>query len=530
MSSSPINSAAPTLHRSPVAEVWAVAWPTVLTMTSYTIMQFVDSLMVGQVGPLEVAAQGNGGIWALTPLAIVFGFLTVVNTYVSQNLGAGKPERGPQYAWAALWMSLGLWLVVLLPIAALLPYVFPLTHDRALIENFDRLVELETGYGQILLVGGIVTLVSRAMYHYFFGLHRPKVITVSAIIANTVNALANYVLIFGEAGLPALGLPGIPGTPALGLIGAAWGTVIGTAIECAIPLIIFLGPKMNRELRTRAQWRPRFKPMRELYDLGWPAAVQYGNELICWSIFMTVLVGKFGTHHMTAGWIALRYMHLSFMPAVGFSVAATSLVGKYIGAGHPDVAAQRARLTALLAMVYMTVCGILFFVFRYALVGAFVGGTDTTPEIEAAIVDIGAKLMICAAVFQTFDAFGIVYTGELRGAGDTVWPGVITMILSWVFIVGGGWAMIIYWPQIESIGPWIGASVYIIALGVSMAWRFEGGRWRTIELLHTAEQEAAEVAPIGPAPPATIPGASVRDLAEEVPEALRRTPAGDDGD
>lgn len=82
--------------RSPLGEVWAIAWPTVLTMTSYTVMQFIDKLMVAQVGALEVAAQGNGGIWTFTPMAFGLGVLTVINTYVSQNLGAGQPEKGPR--------------------------------------------------------------------------------------------------------------------------------------------------------------------------------------------------------------------------------------------------------------------------------------------------------------------------------------------------------------------------------------------------------------------------------------------------
>ena len=99
----------------PLREVWSIAWPTVLTMTSYTVMQFADKLMVAQVGPLELAAQGNGGIWAFTPIAFAFGILTVVNTYVSQNLGAGTPENGPKYAWAAIWLSVALWIGLMLP-------------------------------------------------------------------------------------------------------------------------------------------------------------------------------------------------------------------------------------------------------------------------------------------------------------------------------------------------------------------------------------------------------------------------------
>ena len=84
-----LNTTEGPLHA--LGEVWSIAWPTVLTMTSYTVMQFMDGLMVAQVDPLAVAAQGNGGIWSFTPIAFAFGFLTVFNSYVSQNLGAKTP-------------------------------------------------------------------------------------------------------------------------------------------------------------------------------------------------------------------------------------------------------------------------------------------------------------------------------------------------------------------------------------------------------------------------------------------------------
>ena len=136
-------------------EVWTIAWPTVLTMTSYTVMQFVDKLMVAQIGPLELAAQGNGGIWSFTPIAFAFGVLTVVNTYVAQNLGAGRPREGPKYAWASFWLALLLWLVLLLPWAVCLPWVFGLMHDPSVVAETDRLVRLESRYGQILLAGAV---------------------------------------------------------------------------------------------------------------------------------------------------------------------------------------------------------------------------------------------------------------------------------------------------------------------------------------------------------------------------------------
>ncbi len=521
----------------PLVDLWTIAWPTVLTMTSYTVMHFADKLMLGQVGPVEVAAQGNGGIWAFTPMAFALGLLTVVNTFVSQSRGANRIQDAPRYGWASLWLSGGMWVLLMLPYALLLQYVFPWVHAaqrdeirrglegaseagllsvQAELEQLDTLIRMETQYAQILLAGSILLLISRALHHYFFGLQRPKVATVSAICGNATNVLVNYALIFGHQGAPGWGLPGIPGMPALGLTGAALGTIAGTLVESVIPVVLFLGPSMNRELQSRRQWRPRKDAILDLLRIGVPAGVQVGNEMACWAIFMTRLVGVFGTYHQTAGWISITYIHLSFMPALGLSVAVTSLVGNYKGAGQPEVAAARARLGVLVGLIYMTLCGAFFYVFRYELVSVFVGGLHLDAAEARQIVEIGATLMICAAIFQAFDAFGIIYTGALRGAGDTLWPSAVTIAYNWTFILGGGWLMTRYYPQLESVGPWVAATVYIILLGVTMAYRFESGRWRSLRILEPTKQDAARMAPISPTPPVSEPGATVADIAEEV--------------
>jgi len=514
-----IQADVPRYGRRALAEVWFIAWPTIITMTSYTVMQFVDKLMVGQIGPVELNAQSNGGVWAFVPLAWVMGALTVINTFVSQNLGAKRPEVGPKYAWAGIWISVITWLVVMVPAALCIPLLF-----NAMGDHSEDLRRMETGYAQILLGGSITLLAARAINHYFFGMHRPKVVTVATICGNVTNVLVNYILIFGAAGFTLLAddgsvrfsLPGIPGTPALGVYGAAVGTVVGTLVEFAIPLAVFLGPKWNRRYHTRAAWRVRFSTFRQVVKLGWPCAIQWGNEIVCWSLFLSVIVATFGEQHMVAGWIALAYMHLAFMPTLGVSTAVASLVGKYIGGGQPDIAVARARLGLGIAVVYMTFCGAMFVLFRHQAVALFVGG-DVSPEEANEIIAIGGRIMICAAVFQFFDAFGIVYAGALRGAGDTLWPSAATITFSWSFIVGAGWLLAKYVPQWESVGPWMGAAAFIILFGVTMVWRFESGAWRKIRLLDPAVREAAEHAPAGPSPPASTPDASIRDLSDAAP-------------
>jgi MATE family multidrug resistance protein len=508
-----------------VGEVWAQAWPTVLTMTSYTVMQFVDSLFVAQVGPLEVAAQGNGGIWSFVPTAFIFGLLTVVNTFTAQNLGAGRPERSAAYGWAGIWIAVAAWLLVLLPWALLLPSIF------ALAGHGEALIRLETAYAQILLGGGVMLLVAKALSHFFFGLHRPKVVTVAAILGNLVNVVATYTLVFGSEGAAAWGLPGVPGTPALGLVGAAIGTLCGVFVEVTIPLAVFLGPRLRRELGTARAWRCGIGPIRDLLRIGTPAAGQFGNELACWAIFMSVLVGRFGEEHMAAGWVVMRYVHLSFMPAVGFSVATTALVGRFIGMGRPDLAASRARTALAMALVWMTACGAIFWIWRHELVAVFVESAGRGLAAEgsggveeaAAIIAIGGRLLICAALFQTIDAVGIVYMGALRGAGDTLVPGVLTILFSWGLIVFGGWLTVEFLPQLESVGPWLAATAYIVALGVAMAWRFERGGWRSRRLV--ADTPGGEVLPLAAGLPLADAAASTADFVEEL--ARERDPIGE---
>ena len=99
------------------------------------------------------------------------------------------------------------------------------------------------------------------------------------------------------------------------------------------------------------------------------------------------------------------------------------------------------------------------------------------------LIAIGSKVMIAAAVFQVFDAMAITTSAALRGAGDTLWPGIATIVLSWVCIIGVGYGMVKFVPSLGSIGPWIGASLFIILLGIALSFRFVQGKWKSMTLV-----------------------------------------------
>ncbi len=498
-------------QRSPLMEMVIIAAPSIVTMTSYTVMQFIDGKMVSEITPADsvyVAAQGNGGMAVWLALSLALGAMGVINTFVSQNLGQGTPERGSAYGWTALWMSL-IWAIVLIPFGLYLPTLF------ANMGHPERLVELETQYAQINLVGAFFVLGSRGIAHFFYGLHKPSVIMISALIANVMNIILNALLIYGDQGPPSWvpfgthiqSLAVMLDLQPMGVAGAAIGTVCGAAIELLIPFVVFLSPWMNRTYKTRSAWRPSLAHFRDIFRLGWPAGVMFANEMLCWAYLMAVMLPMGGaakakladlppeqldaavdqamTTANTAGWIALRYMHLSFMPAVGMSIAVTAIVGKYMGMGRPDLAEKRAWLGMRLTVAYMGICALIFVIFREQLVDVFVSDQlhETNPEAAQALLRVGASVMIAAAIFQVFDAIAITISGALRGAGDTVWPGVVTVIVSWACIIGIGHLALVFAPQLGSLGPWIGASTYIILLGVLFLIRFMAGRWKTIDVL-----------------------------------------------
>jgi MATE family multidrug resistance protein len=476
---------------SPVVEMLKVAAPTVATMTSYTAMTFVDKFIVSKIGadPVYVGAQGNGGLAAWVPIAVAMGAITVINTYVSQNMGAGKPERGPAYAWNGLWIAVAYWAAVLVPFAFVLPWVFRIADVEA------EQARLGAEYGRILLFGGCLTLATRAISQFFYGMHRASVVLVAGVTANVVNLVLSWVLVFGELGMPKLGVAG-----------SAIGTVIATCVELAIPLWVFLGRDLNAKYGTRAQWRPSASHLRDILRIGWPGGLMFGNEMICWGYFMVHLVGGVGPEDQrklqsTAGWIAHQYMSLSFMPAVGISVACTAVVGKYMGMGRPDLAAQRAWLGLKMAMVYMIFCGVLFVVFRREMVQLFIDH-DTPPDVAARVIALGSMFLIATATFQAFDAVAMTLSGALRGAGDTVVPGIATVILAWTVIVGGGTLIVTYAPQVGSLGGWVAAAAYIMLLAVFLLVRFLGGAWKSKKLLRDAPiVDAAEAGPIPVAEP-----------------------------
>jgi len=433
-----------------------LAVPNMLTTVSATIMSFVDFAFVSQLGSEAQAAVGNAVVLTWSLLGLGTGITGVVTTFASQALGRNEPREGAAYLWQAIWLSAGFGLFCLL-LSPLVRYVY------ANFGHAGKVVMLETQYTQVMFAAAFPILAASALSHYFNGIHRPIVTTISVVAANIFNAVADYALIFGHFGLPAMGVAG-----------AATATLIAAGLRAAFLLGMLALPVFRERFRPFAAMRLNLQRLRNLLRVGGPVSLQTAADIAAWALFANWIIGRFGTVQLAATHIVWKFMELSWLPALGIGSAVNALVGKAIGQGRPDLAQRRTRLGLICCLTYMAAMGLAFLLFRWQLVGLLAN--------EEKVLAWGARLMIIAAAFQLFDPLCIIYSNALRGAGDTKIPSAIVIGYCYGLVIVGGRLISAVWPEGESLGPWLMSAAYVMLLGSTLRLRWNGGSWRRIDL------------------------------------------------
>jgi MATE family multidrug resistance protein len=460
---------------TPLPTGWGVPWslallagPIIATMISRTVMSFADFVMVSKLGEEAMAAIMPAGISVWCLVCFGFGVVTVTNTFVSQSLGKGEHAECSRYTWQGLYVAVILGALVL-PVWWLAPAYFEWAGHAPEVQR------LEVIYFRVSLFSIMPAIAANVVANFFNGIHKPSVGLFAAVTANSFNILGNYALIFGKFGFPAMGIAG-----------AAWATAASSLLQLIILASFWLGPGYAKAFASRVTWRPSWKRIKRIFRVGLPVGLHWESDILGFTVFTVFMVGAYGTEQMAANNLAFKFLEVAFMPVVGLSIAVTAAVGKAIGRGRPDYARLVTRWAIGAAVCYMALIAACYMAFRYQLPGLL---TDD-PEVLA----WSAKLLVLCAAFQLFDAFGITMTGALRGAGDTFWPGMTTFTLTVTVFLGGGYAMMAYAPHLESIGPWIAATVYICAYGMVMSLRWWFGPWEKIDLFADRKTRPAEPA------------------------------------
>jgi MATE family multidrug resistance protein len=448
------SSAAPAQERGGIHEVFDLAYPVVLTTLSTTLMGVVDSAMVGRLGATELAAVGFGGIWLWTLFSLFYGSASGVQTFVSQADGADDTRACGAWVWQGLYALIPAMLVVLFLVGALLD---PLI---AWMGPSEALGGEATSYIRARLPGELGIVVGMAAASFFRGLGDTRTPLYATIGGNVVNAVLDYGLIFGELGLPGWGV-----------FGAGVATAVGHWCSTLLMLVLLLRPA-TRAARATQPVAPDAQAMRRFLRTSAPIGGEWFLGMTSFAVF-TTLVARMGDLEMAASQVFVVLLSLSFMQAMGISIAAATLVGRFVGARDPDAAERSFRSSLVLggalgvgiAVLYLIVPGPLFRIF-----------TD-----DPAVIALGTPLLAMGAFFQLFDAIGIISEGALRGAGDTRWPFIAHTVAGWGFFVPAAYTLGIG-LGFGLFGAWCGGLVYVFALSSVMTWRFRSGAWRRIKI------------------------------------------------
>ncbi|MBK8916047.1 MAG: MATE family efflux transporter [Phycisphaerales bacterium] len=460
---------------SPLGELLRLAAPMIGVTLSRMLMGFIDFAMVSQLGTSAQAAISPTTLLLFTVACAFMGAAQAAQTFVSQAVGRGEPHRAGAYAWQTQYLAL-FGALATAPLAITTPQWFPWVADLG--KHAPDVTALEIEYLTIGLWSIGLMTASAGLEGFYNGIRRPGVCLTAVIASLVTNAVGNYLLIFGKFGAPEMGMRG-----------AALATVLAWGVRLAVLLLPLASRAIDEVYHTRRSVRFDAGRFAELMRMGAPIALQWLVDIGAWIVFLVLLMPHYGTVALAASNLAIQFMHLSFMPALGIGMALSTQVGNAIGAGRPEVAAMRMRVALGIVMGYMGVMGLLFL-----LLGAPLAATLCFEEDEALrgeVVRTAAGMLLWCALFQISDGVCIVYSFAFRGAGDTRVPALLFAICCWGIFVGGGLLIVWFMPALGTHGLWAVCSLYIIVLGVLLWMRYRSGAWHRKTVFETPAPVAA---------------------------------------
>lgn len=435
-------------------EVLDLAYPVVLTQISATAMGVVDSAMVGRLGATQLAAVGFGGIWMWTFFTLFFGTANGVQTFVAQADGAGRRAECGAWAWQSAYAVLPATLVAAGLVALFIEPIIALLGPSAELQAHA------VTYIGARLPGEVGMAAVMVLTSFFRGFGDTKTPLYVTLAANAVNAVLDYGLIFGELGLPEWGVRG-----------AGTATAVGQWFAAGALFWAFRRHTVSRRFQTGAV-PPDRRAMRRFLRTGAPIGGQWCLGMTSFAMF-TTLVARMGDEAMAASQAFIMLLSLSFMQAIGISVAASTLVGRYVGAGDTEAASRSFRSSIFMGAILAAAVGALFVALPGPLLRIF---TD-----DPTVVKLGVPLLTIGALFQFFDAGGIIAEGALRGAGDTRWPFLVHTALGWGFFLPLAYLIGVVLDG-GLTGAWVGGTFYVALLSSVLVWRFRSGAWRHVRI------------------------------------------------
>ena len=431
--------------RTHLRETFKLALPISFGQLGHIMMGVVDSIMVGKVGYASLAASAlvNGLFFLVLVLGI--GMSVAATPLIAIAKGEGKDEECGRILNQSFLVNIVFSFVLITgtySVSLFIPYM----------NQPPEVTKVAIPYMQVLTASIIPFILFQTYRQFLEGLEMPNAPMVVALLANVLNAFLNWIFIYGNLGLPALGL-----------FGAGIATT-GTRWVMAISLMIFtLKYKRVSEFKPAVKIKPiDFNLIKKIISIGLPVGFQYFLEVACFT-FATVMVGWLGSKQQAAHQIALNLASLTYMIMLGIASAGTIRVGNALG--KKDV--KQIRLSGFSAIGMGASLMLFFAVILISMKNILPTFYNSNPDV----ISYASSLLILAAFFQLFDGLQATSIGALRGLTDVKIPLYVSIFSYWIIAIPIS-LLLGFTFKLGVFGVWIGLSIGLVIIGTSMLVRF----------------------------------------------------------
>ncbi len=428
--------------------------PVILGLVGHTLVGMIDNIMVGNLDPINLAAVSLGNSYIFIAMSIGIGFSAAITPIVAEAHSEGNQNKLKKSFINGFILCLILGTV-------LYALVLVLKNTLVYLDQPVEVVKLALPYIDIVAISLIPLLLFQALKQYTDGLSRTIYPMYATVVANIINVIINYILIFGMLGFPKLGI-----------IGAAIGTLISRIIMFVFLFYMLMDKKIiyNYMSDLKSFMYDKFM-IEEILSLGFPTSLQMFFEV---GLFTTAiwLSGLLGEIPQSANQIVLNISSMTFMVASGLSVSAAIRAGNQKGLKNYQELKRISLSILLLGIYFASFFALGIYILRDYLPYIYIDINNQENLIEnIELVKIASKLFIIVAIFQLFDSAQVIILGTLRGMQDVKIPTIIVFIAYWIvgfpisFILGDESSM-------AETGIWIGLLCGLLFSSVFLYWRF----------------------------------------------------------
>lgn len=423
----------------------ALALPVMLGQLGHVMVGLADSIMIGQIGTIPLAASAFANSIFAIPLVFGIGMAYGMTPPIAMADGENNTAKAGNFLKHGLAVNLATGLLIFL-------LVLLFSSFSHLLGQEPEVLEMSYSYLYIITSSIFFFMLFLTFKQFAEGLSDTIFAMWASIGANLINILLNYLMIYGNWGFPELGLEG-----------AGYATLISRGIMALVMMIYVLkNSKFKKHLKDwlRDKWHRSY--FKTLLDLGIPGGLQYVFEISAFAL-AAIFAGQIGASSLAAHQVAISLAALSYMAASGLGAAATVRVGNQLGRKDFYSLKEAARSCFVLALAFMAICGLIFYL-----------GRDYFPLFytdDLEVIKIASSLLVIAVVFQLSDGLQVAVLGALRGMSDVKIPTIITFFSYWIIGIGGAYGMGIYleWgPQ----GIWYGLASGLTVSALLLYWRF----------------------------------------------------------